>query len=418
MNTAAASSVNPPLSFKEVWLISVGHALTHWYVATFFILLPLIGKELGLSYTQIGFIMTVQYVAGALSNIPSGMLADTVGRKGYLMAAALFWVGFPYALMSLANSYWMLLICVALVGMGNNIWHPAAIPTLAYRYPERKGLVLAFHGMGGNIGEALAPLAIGTLLAWYSWRTVVVMNVVPGLMMATMILMLLGALSSDRSSGTKNAINAKGEKRSAKNYLQGFVGLLKNKAVMLIALSSSFRSMTQSGLMTFLPVYLAYELHYSPFLVGVFLSLIQVAGFVAAPIAGHLSDRVGRKRVVAASMTLTGVMIFGMAVAGKSMVFIVFVALIGFFLYAIRSVMQAWALECTPKNLGGTSVGLQFGVQALGSSISPALFGLIADNYGIYVGFYFLAGLIVFANLLIVFIPAGKTAQAQPAAAN
>src|SRR5262249_42825483 len=148
--------------------------------------------------------------------------------------------------------------------------------TLAYRYPERKGLVLAFHGMGGNIGEALAPLAIGTLLAWYSWRTVVVMNVVPGLMMATMILMLLGALSSDKSSGAKNAINAKGEKRSAKNYLQGFVGLLKNKAVMLIALSSSFRSMTQSGLMTFLPVYLAYELHYSPFLVGVFLSLIQV----------------------------------------------------------------------------------------------------------------------------------------------
>ncbi len=59
------------------------------------------------------------------------MVVDMVGKKGYLMAISLFWVGFPYALMSLTHSYWMLLVCVTLVGIGNNLWHPAAIPTLA-----------------------------------------------------------------------------------------------------------------------------------------------------------------------------------------------------------------------------------------------------------------------------------------------
>src|SRR3954454_8727404 len=251
MNTATASAGVAPQSFRGVWLISAGHGLTHWYTATFYILLPLIGKEFGLSYTQIGLIITVQHLAGAISNIPGGMVVDMVGKKGYLMATSLFWVGFPYALMSLVHSFWMLLICVTLVGIGNNLWHPAAIPTLAYRYPERRGLVLSLHGMGGNAGEAIAPFVIGALLGWFSWRTVVVINVVPGLTMSALILLLLGAFSMAKSRD-ENAINAGAQAQGVKQYLRDFSGLLKNRALMLIACSSGFRTMTQAGLLTFL----------------------------------------------------------------------------------------------------------------------------------------------------------------------
>ena len=64
--------------------------------------------------------------------------------------------------------------------------------------------------------------------------------------------------------------------------------------------SASFRTLTQAGLLTFLPVYLAYELGYSPFFVGFCMSVIQLAGFLAGPIGGHLSDKMGRRRVVTA----------------------------------------------------------------------------------------------------------------------
>jgi len=60
----------PRRSFQEVWVISFGHALTHWYPATFYLLLPLIGNELGLSYGQIGSILTCQFAAGAIANVP------------------------------------------------------------------------------------------------------------------------------------------------------------------------------------------------------------------------------------------------------------------------------------------------------------------------------------------------------------
>lgn len=399
---------------RDVWLISLGHGLTHWYTATFYLLLPLIGRELGLSYTEIGLIMTVQHLAGAISNIPGGILVDTIGKKGYLMAASLFWVGFPYALMSLTHSFWMLLLCVTLVGVGNNLWHPAAIPTLAYRYPERKGLVLSFHGMGGNLGEALAPFVVGALLAWLSWRAVVVVNVVPGVIMSILILVLLGAFTMAKSD---DGVNAKGQSFSAGNYLKDFVSVLRNKGLLLVSCSAAFRTMTQVGLLTFLPVYLAYELEYSPFIVGICVTLLQVAGFIAGPIAGHLSDHMGRKRVVISSMLLTGVMIVGMALAGRTILFVFFIALVGFFLYAMRSVLQAWAIECTPKHLAGTGVGVQFGITAIGASVAPALFGMIADAWDIYAAFYFLAGTIIGANFLVFFVPNGEAPKVATAAA-
>jgi len=414
--TDASTAVRAPSSFREVWLCSAGHGLEHWYLATFYILLPVIGKELGLSYTQIGFIMTIQNAAGAIVNVPGGIIVDTVGRKGYLMAFSMFWVGVPYALMSLTHSYWMILVCVSLVCIGNNMWHPAAISLLAHRYPERKGLVLSFHGMGGNVGEALAPFAIGIMLGWYAWRTVVLVNVIPGLVMSALILTMLGALTMSASSGS--SINARNERaHGMREYWRGLAGLLRNRGLMLMSIGGAFRTMTQAGLLTFLPVFLTYELHYSTLGVGACLTVVQIAGFLGAPVGGHLSDKLGRKRVLMSSMALSAVLIVGMALAGRTIFFVAFVTLVGFFLYATRSVLQAWAIESTPKHLAGAGVGLQFGITSIGSSLSPAVFGMIADAFDIYTAFYFLAGTIVVANLLVLAMPDeinGKAAVVEP----
>jgi MFS family permease len=401
--TVAAPEKAPEKSFREVWLISIGHALTHWYPATFYLLLPIIGKELGLSYSQIGLIMTCQYVAGAIANVPGGVITDTVGRKGLLMALSLFWVGFPYLLMGFSHGYLMLLGCVALVGFGNSLWHPTAIPTLARRYPERKGLVLSIHGMGGNVGDALAPLAVGALLTWFTWREVVIMNVVPGLVMAFLLVLLLGTLTMGPKKGARG--ENEGKVQTLRDYFAGVPALFRNRSLVLLTTSSAFRSMTQNALLTFLPVYLAYEMGYSPFWVGAGLFALQAAGFAASPIAGHLSDTMGRRSIMVTSMAMTAVVLVFMAFAGKSHAFIVFVAILGFFLYAIRPVMQAWILETTPKNMGGTSIGILFGAQALGASVAPLIAGIIADRWGLLATFWFLAGTIVVANLFILGMP-------------
>lgn len=410
MSVAATAGAGPAEAApkRELWLITLGHALTHWYPATFYLLLPVIGNELGLSFSEIGLIMTCQYIAGAVANVPGGVLVDTVGRKGLLMGVSLFWVGFPYLLMGFTHSYLMLLACVAMVGVGNSLWHPTAIPTLARRFPERKGFVLSLHGMGGNAGDALAPLAVGALLAVLSWRQVVMLNVLPGLVMSLLILVFLGTLRLGAKPGARpRAEEERGQ--SLAEYAQGLRQLFRNRSLVLLSTSGAFRSMTQNALLTFLPLFLAREMGYSPVLTGAAMFALQAAGLMASPIAGHLSDKLGRRSVLMGSMAMTAVVLVFMAVAGRSPAFVFFVAALGFFLYAIRPVIQAWTLEATPKNMGGSSIGILFGAQSLGSSVAPLLGGFIADHYGLSATFYFLAGTIVCANLFILVMPRSGT---------
>jgi MFS transporter, FSR family, fosmidomycin resistance protein len=397
------AAVKPRRSFQEVWVISLGHALTHWYPATFYLLLPLIGKELGLSYSEIGSVLSCQYLAGAVVNIPGGIFVDTVGRKGLLMAASLFWIGFPYLIMGFSHSYWMILACATLVGIGNNLWHPSAIPWLANRFPQRKGLVMSIHGMGGNVGDAVAPLVVGALLAVLNWRNVVVINVLPGVLLATFTLIYLGRKTSDDDTGIDNGDSG----ISGLERLRMFGALLKNRALITLAAGSAFRTMTQGALLTFLPIYLGREMGYPTQWIGACMFALQAGGFIAAPIAGHLSDRIGRRRIIVSSMAMSAVVIFLMLFAGGTGWFVMFVSVLGFFLFAVRAVLQAWLLDATPPAMGGSAIGLLFASQAFGQAVGPVSAGIVADHYGLMGAFYFLATTIVIANLLVFVTPAG-----------
>ena len=414
MTSLSAEAGAPPRrSFQEVWVVSIGHALTHWYPATFYLLLPLIGAELGLSYSQIGSILTCQYAAGAISNVPGGIFVDTVGRKGLLMALSLFWIGFPYFVMGFSHAYWMMLACATLLGIGNNLWHPTAIPWLANRFPERKGLVMSFHSMGGNVGDAVAPLVVGGLLAVFSWRDVVLLNVIPGIAMSALILLYIGRIyKAEKSAGaaTKKPMTMSGAER-----MKSIAALLTNRAVVTLSIGSTFRTITQSALLTFLPVYLARDMGYSPFWIGACMFALQAAGFAAAPIAGHLSDTIGRRQIVASSMSMTAVVLFAMIFAGGTIWFVVLVAVLGFFLFAVRAVLQAWLLDATPPGLGGSAIGILFGAQAAGAAVGPICAGVLADHFGIMAAFYFLAGTIIVANLMIFVTPsAGDRSSGRP----
>jgi sugar phosphate permease len=103
---------------------------------------------------------------------------------------------------------------------------------------------------------------------------------------------------------------------------------------------------------------------------------------------------------------MTAAVLVLMALAGTSTAFVFFIALLGFFLYALRAVLQAWVLEAAPANLGGTTIGMVFGAQAVGAAIAPAIAGVLSDRYGLTAMFWFVTATIVAANLLILLMPA------------
>jgi FSR family fosmidomycin resistance protein-like MFS transporter len=227
----------------------------------------------------------------------------------------------------------------------------------------------------------------------------------PGLVVALLMFVFLGSMQL----GAKKPA---GESQTLEQYWQGVRQLFRNRALIFLSTGSTFRSMTQTALLTFLPVYLANEMRYSPFVVGACLFALQAAGFAAAPVAGHLSDRLGRRGVVMGAMGTMAVVLVAMAFSGGSSFFVLLVAVLGFFLYSIRAVMQAWILESTPKNMAGSSIGILFGAQAIGAAAGPFIAGIVADRQGLLATFYFLAATIVIANLFVLFTPKAATTPA------
>ena len=377
-----------------LWLIALGHTFTHWCPATFYLLLPYLVQELGLTYSQAGFLITIRVAANLLVNIPAGMLVDIIGKKALLMALALLATGVPYFLVGVSHSFFWVALFMAFVGVGNYLWHPAAISTLSEKFPDKRGFAIAIHAVGPNIGESIAPLLVGVLLLFLSWRNVLFVNLIPGIVIAFILWkFLFGKLESRAQS--KQGLDAR-------EYFSGMKKMAQNPSILLLVLVAGMRSMTQQGLHTFLPIYLTHDLGLSSALAGLYLSITQTAGMIGTPIAGSLSDRSGRKRVLTAGLFSTSIVLFILAYFRMNWLFITALAFLGFFLYAVRPVIWAWVLDLSPKELGGSMVSFFSGSQSLLSSLSPVICGFIADRWGILTAFYFLAGTVFIANLVVL----------------
>jgi MFS transporter, FSR family, fosmidomycin resistance protein len=383
-----------------LWLVALGHTFTHWCPATFYLLLPFLVKEMGLSYSQAGFLVTVRVAANLLVNIPAGMLVDIIGKKGLLMALALIATGVPYFLVGVSHNFFWVALFMAFVGVGNYLWHPAAISTLSEKYPDKRGFAIAIHAIGPNIGESLAPLLVGVLLLYLSWRNVLFLNLIPGIVIAFILWKFLFGKLNSRTESKKGL--------SAKEYLAGMKKMAQNPSILALVLVAGMRSMTQQGLHTFLPIYLTNDLGLSSAVAGLYLSVTQTAGMIGTPIAGSISDQNGRKRVLTAGLFSTSIVLVILAYFQLTWLFITGLAFLGFFLYAVRPVIWAWVLDLTPKELGGSAVSFFSGSQSLLSSLSPVICGFIADRWGILAAFYFLAGTVFVANLIVLTIHEGK----------
>ena len=377
-----------------LWLIALGHTFTHWCPATFYLLLPFLVKELGLTYSQAGFLVTIRVAANLLVNIPAGMLVDIIGRKALLMALALLATGVPYFLVGISHSFFWVALFMAFVGVGNYLWHPAAISTISEKFPDQRGFAIAIHAIGPNIGESIAPLLVGVLLVWLSWRSVLFLNLIPGVVIAFILWKYLFGKLDSRAERKKGL--------TAAEYLTGMKKMARNPSILLLVLVAGMRSMTQQGLHVFLPIYLTNELGLSSVVAGLYLSVTQTAGMIGTPIAGGISDRSGRKRVLTAGLFSSSVVLFVLAYFQLDWFFITGLAMLGFFLYAVRPVIWAWVLDLSPKELGGSMVSFFSGSQSLLSSLSPVICGFIADRWGILAAFYFLAGTVFIANLIVL----------------
>ena len=381
-------------------LVGMGHGATHWVMGTFYLLLPFIAKALHLSYTEAGLLVSTVHISSFATNIFSGALVDLTGRRVPILVASLTVGALALASFGMADGVLGLLPLVVLIGCTNNMWHPAAISYISRRFPQQRGYVLSIHALGANSGDALAPMAVGAALVWLSWSQAATAACVPTLAVALLLFLAL-----PRQSNSERAQSSAGEGMDLATYFKGLTTLLCDRAVLSLCLVAALRTMTQAGLLAFLPLYLANGLGAGPVMLGLALAAMQSAGVVAAPVAGAWSDRVGRRPIVLAGLTASTVVIAVLMFLGHLATFVVGIAVLGFVLFAVRPVIHSWMMDLTPANLGGSATSLMFGSQAMLATAAPIIGGMIADGWGLGAVFYFLAGGLLAANLALVLLP-------------
>ncbi|MEM8743525.1 MAG: MFS transporter [Pseudomonadota bacterium] len=380
------------------FLVASGHAGTHWVLGTFYVLLPFIAREFGMIYTQAGALVTVFHVSSLLANLGSGAVVDMRGRRVLVQACSLIVGAAALMAMGLVTSAIWLVPLVVLIGVTNNLWHPAAISYLSQCFPQNRGYALAIHTLGASVGDAVAPVVAGSALLIMSWQATAGVVSIPVLIVAALILFTLN--SADKASDAKSEQNG-----GFRGYIKGVGGLLRDRAVIGLCTMAAFRSMTQNGLQVFLPLYLVNVLKVSPSILGLAIMSMQVGAMLGGPVAGVMSDRIGRQPVTLICVTASTIVIIGLTLVDGMVLFILAASLLGLALFAVRPVIHSWAMDLAPPSMSGSIISLLFGAQSALSALVPLVGGMIADRWGLASVFYVFAGTLMIANVIVLFLP-------------
>ena len=172
---APALDTAPAESFRRdarvIGVVSLAHGVSHFLQLALPPLFPLLRAEFDVSWTLLGFVAGVFYVASGLVQFAAGFVVDRLGARPVLLAGLALLVGGTLAA-SLAPNPWWLFPCAAIMGAGNGVFHPSDFAILNANVTARRlGHAYSTHGVGGNLGYALAPIVSFGLGAAFGWRT-------------------------------------------------------------------------------------------------------------------------------------------------------------------------------------------------------------------------------------------------------
>lgn len=386
------------------FLVGTGHGATHWLLAAFYVVLPYISQDLGLSYAQAGALVSLFHAASLLANFGSGAVVDIAGRRVVVQALSLVIGALALIAVGFSVGYAGLFLPIIFIGLTNNLWHPAAISFLSRAFPASRGFALSIHTLGATVGDMLAPVAVGALLTVLSWRTATMVSALPAFAVALLLLMVLREGRSPTDGATMGGDGAPA-KSKARAYVDGLWKLVRDPAVMSLCVMAGFRSMTQNGLLVFIPLYLVSVLKVSPVLLGVAMMVLQVGGTIAGPVAGAWSDRVGRQPVALFCLGATTLCVAGFAFVTSLWAFIALVFVLGFALFSVRPVIHSWTMDLADDRMAGTAVSVLFSTQSAFTLLVPVIGGLMADTWGLHAVFYLLAATSLIATIITWLLP-------------
>ena len=358
-----------------VTTVAVAHAVHDTYSAFLPALLPLLIEKFALSNTLAG-LFTVFYQIPSLLQPLIGRLADRKNLRFMVILAPTI-TGAAMSTVGLAPSYGFAAFLLILAGISSATLH-ATGPVLGSALSgNRLGRGMSFWMVGGELGRALGPLITVTAIAYLT------LDELPWLMLAGILTSIFLFFKLEPISTRTNHEDTQ---------LHWREGLNKLRHIMLpLAVILFIRSLAMSTLTTFLPTFLTRE-GTSLWMAGFSLTILEVSGMVGAFLAGGLSDRFGRRRMLVISFVATPILMF-LFVRANAFWKLPLLVLLGFFAIAVVPVFMAIVMENAAEQRAFAN-GIYMATSFVLHSLAVIVIGLLADLIDLRFTFLVSAGLL------------------------
>jgi FSR family fosmidomycin resistance protein-like MFS transporter len=389
------SNLRNKAALSVLLMVSLGHLLNDMFQAVIPAIYPMIKESLGLSFMQIGAITLTNQITSSLLQPMVGYFSDKHPRPYGLVVGMCFTLT-GLLLLSMADSFPLVLLSVAFVGVGSSVLHPEsskvarlasggakgcasqeqskvcldsaqAQPALA---SIGKGMAQSIFQIGGNVGRAIGPVAVALIviphgqgsIRWFALLAVV----------AIWVLARIGRWY-------KKQIMIYGRSKS-KFDIENVSHLSRHQIIvaLLVLLVLMFsKDFYTANIQSYLTFYMIYKFGLSVTASQYVLFAFLVSTAVGLLIGGEVGDRYGRKYVI--WVGILGSSPFALLLPYCNLTWtIILVILVGMVMSSAMSAILVYGTELLPGNVGmisGAFFGLSFGLGGIGS----AIFGWLAD---------------------------------------
>ena len=375
-------------------MVSLGHLLNDMFQAVIPAIYPMIKESLGLSFMQIGAITLTNQITSSLLQPMVGYFSDKYPRPYGLVAGMCFTLT-GLLLLSVAESFPLVLFSVAFVGVGSSVLHPESSKVARLASGGAKGMAQSIFQIGGNVGRAIGPVAVALIviphgqgsIRWFALLAVV----------AIWLLAKIGSWYKKQIAlygRSKSKYDIENVSRLSRHQI--IVALL---VLLILMFSKDFYTANRQSYLTFYMID-KFGLSVTASQYVLFAYLVSTA--IGLLIGGEVGDRYGQKYVIWVS--ILGSSPFALLLPYCNLTWtIILVIFVGMVMSSAMSAILVYATELLPGNVGmisGAFFGLAFGLGGIGS----ALFGWLADNSSIQYVFQ-LTAFLPLLGIVTYFLP-------------
>lgn len=352
-------------------------------------LLPLFARHLGASPQLVGFVSAASTLTGIVVKFPAGTLSDLWGRRTLLVAGAIVFAVMPFTYLGVTSL--LALVMLRFVhGNATAIFGPVASAALSDLAPkDQRGTWLGTYAAIQSAGQALGPMIAGGLIVGgLFWPAFLVSGVIG----CAAVLLALGWPVTPPT--------ASGETRRLTLFRQGIAEVASDRRILTTSVAQASQFFLNGTMTAFLPLYAGEVIGLNAFEIGTLLGAQTLTTLGSRPLFGAMSDRVGRRPMIAAGLVICGLAALALSVTSTGSILLVIVMAYGAGLAITTSSTSAYVTDLARRARYGAAHGIFGTIYDIGDASGPIVAGLLVAAIGYAGMFRVMAAVTVTAALL------------------